>query len=119
MIEQVLKVTLLYDFYGGLLTERQRKCIEQHYFDDLSLSEVADNFGVSRQAVHDIIKRAVEAMNDFEDKLGLAGRRRQEKENLFEVNLLLEQAIKETGYAPPALARAREKIRQMLAEGDD
>ncbi|MDR3349880.1 MAG: YlxM family DNA-binding protein [Acidaminococcales bacterium] len=119
MIEQMLKVTLLYDFYGGLLTERQRKCIEQHYFDDLSLSEVAENFGVSRQAVHDIIKRAVETMNDFENKLGLAGRCSKEKGNLSEIASLIEQATKEAGTVPPALERARAKIKHMIEEGDE
>jgi predicted DNA-binding protein YlxM (UPF0122 family) len=119
MIDEVLKVTLLYDFYGGLLTERQRKCVEQHYFDDLSLSEVADNLGVSRQAVHDIIKRAVRAMNGFENKLGLAGRRHKERESLSGLASLLDRAMKESGAASPALERAIEKIRRMLLEGDD
>jgi predicted DNA-binding protein YlxM (UPF0122 family) len=118
MIDQVLKVTLLYDSYSALLTERQRRCVEQHYLDDLSLSEVADNFGVSRQAVHDIIKRAVEAMDGLEKKLGLAARRQRERDGLSKIASLLEQAARE-GAGSPSLELAREKTMQMISEGDD
>jgi predicted DNA-binding protein YlxM (UPF0122 family) len=117
MIEQTLKIVMLYDFYGGLLTARQQRCLEQRYHDDLSLSEAADNLGVSRQAVHDIIKRAVETMNAFEDKLGLVERREKELENLGEIASLLEQALKADGVCSPALERAWKKTRRMILKG--
>ncbi|MDI3257193.1 MAG: YlxM family DNA-binding protein [Kyrpidia sp.] len=74
MLDKTTRVNLLYDHYGGLLTEKQRRFVELHYFEDLSLGEIADLFGVSRQAVHDHLKRAVDQLEQYETVLGLAGR---------------------------------------------
>lgn len=67
-----LEVSILLDFYGELLTDKQREAIEYYYNDDLSLGEIADCLGISRQGVHDSIKRAENTLNEFEEKLGLA-----------------------------------------------
>ena len=56
-MERIVKQTLLYDFYGELLNEHQRGVYEDAVFNDLSLSEIADEYGISRQGVHDLIKR--------------------------------------------------------------
>ena len=58
-MERIVEQTLLYDFYGELLNEHQRGVYEDAVFNDLSLSEIADEYGISRQGVHDLIKRAV------------------------------------------------------------
>ena len=71
MITDTIKAAMLCDFYGDLLTEHQKKCVELYYLEDLSLAEIAENLSVSRQAVHDIIKRSVTIMEDFEVKLQL------------------------------------------------
>ncbi len=57
MLDKVLRIAELYDFYGALLTDKQRRCLEMHYLSDDSLAEIAEEFGVSRQAVHDIRHR--------------------------------------------------------------
>ena len=69
-----LNVSLLMDFYGNLLPEKQQDMLEQYYQEDLSLSEIADNSGITRQGVHDNIKRAVAELKNYEEKLGLLTR---------------------------------------------
>lgn len=68
------KISLLLDFYGGMLTETQREMFEFYYNDDLSLSEIAENEGISRQGVRDSVKRAESQLIDMEKRLGLVGR---------------------------------------------
>lgn len=77
-----LDVVLLADFYGEMLTENQRKFIEYYYSDDLSLSEIAQNEGITRQGVRDAVKRAESQLYDMEKKLGFAERTRRIKEAL-------------------------------------
>ena len=67
-----LKISFLLDFYGEMLTQKQREVIEYYYNDDLSLAEIADNEGITRQGVRDSIKRAEGILLDLEDRLGLA-----------------------------------------------
>ncbi len=71
MSEKVEEISLLYDFYGKLLPEKQRELIELYNEDDMSLAEIAAEKGVSRQAVHEAVKKAEKALNDYESKLGL------------------------------------------------
>ena len=73
-MDNKFKQTLLYDFYGELLNEHQRKVYEDAVFNDLSLSEVADNYGVSRQAIHDLIKRVTKMLEKYENKLHMIER---------------------------------------------
>ena len=72
-----LEMSYLLDFYGEVLTEKQRDVMEQYYNDDLSLSEIADNAGITRQGVRDSIKRAECILLDLEAKIGWAGRYRE------------------------------------------
>jgi hypothetical protein len=65
---------MLLDFYGELLTDKQRECFDLHYNEDLSLSEIAEQLGVSRQGVWDNIRRAEAAMREIEEKTGLIRR---------------------------------------------
>ena len=80
MLEKTLELTLLYDFYGKLLTERQRQFHELYYQFDLSLGEIAENAGVTRQAVYDILQRAEDQLRRYEDVLGLASKYKQRQE---------------------------------------
>lgn len=70
-MEKFVEQTLLFDFYGELLTAHQRRIYEDVVLNDYSLSEVADELGISRQGVHDNIKRCNKALQDYEDKLHL------------------------------------------------
>lgn len=71
MLEKVDRVIMLKDFYGPLLTQRQQEVIHLYYEDDWSLAEIAESMRVSRQAVHDLLRRAEAAMEDYEQRLGL------------------------------------------------
>lgn len=71
MLDQTTRMNLLYDFYGALLTEKQRALLELYYVEDWSLGEIAEHQGVSRQAVYEAIKRAQSTMLDLEESLGL------------------------------------------------
>lgn len=71
MIEKKIEITMLYDFYSQLLTERQRDIIDLYYNQDLSLAEIAEELQISRQAVYDAIKRTEKILYDYEDKLKL------------------------------------------------
>ena len=74
MKSQAYRMALLYDFYGDVLTERQKEFYDLYYNEDLSLSEIAENSGISRQGVRDVIVRAEAILTDLEDKTGLIKR---------------------------------------------
>lgn len=81
MQNETLRKTMLFDYYGELLTEKQRLYYDLHYNEDYSLAEIAERSGTSRQAVWDIIRRAEQTLSEFEEKTGLirrADERRQE-----------------------------------------
>ncbi|MGN1315161.1 MAG: YlxM family DNA-binding protein [Lachnospiraceae bacterium] len=73
-MEKIVEQGLLYDFYGELLTEHQKQIYEDAVFQDMSLSELAEEHGISRQGVHDLIKRCDKQLKAYEDKLGLLER---------------------------------------------
>ena len=94
MAEETVMRTMLFDFYGELLTDKQREYYDLHYNEDLSLYEIAEQSGVSRQAVWDIIRRAEAAMLDTERKTGFVAkaiRRRSELEDIREQLQRLEE----------------------------
>ena len=71
LLKKTIKITMLFDFYGSLLTEKQQEIIKNYFYDDLSLAEIADNIGISRQGVYDHLHRSEESLEDYEDNLGL------------------------------------------------
>jgi predicted DNA-binding protein YlxM (UPF0122 family) len=71
IIDNVTLLNLLYDSYGELLTKKQREIFELYYFNDLSLGEIAEHYGITRQGVHDIIRRSQVILNQYEKKLGI------------------------------------------------
>ena len=77
MKNQTYRMTMLFDFYGELLTERQKELFDLYYNEDLSLAEIAENCGISRQGVRDVIVRAEAVMQEVEDKTGLIRRYQQ------------------------------------------
>ena len=74
MKNQTYRMTMLFDFYGEILTDRQKEFFDLYYNEDLSLAEIAENCGISRQGVRDVIVRAENAMTELEDKTGLVHR---------------------------------------------
>lgn len=90
-MEKIVKQTLLYDFYGELLTEHQRHIYEDVVFDDLSLSEIAKEQGISRQGVHDLVKRCDKILNEYEEKLGLVDKFLKTKKMVEEIHGLTKE----------------------------
>lgn len=74
MKNQAYRMAMLYDFYGDLLTLRQKEFYDLYYNDDLSLAEIAENYDITRQGVRDIIVRAEKTLEDIEEKTGLIQR---------------------------------------------
>lgn len=89
-MEKFAEMVLLADFYGPLLTDKQQKVWELHFAQDLSLGEIAEAEGISRQAVHDLIKRTEKILREYEAKLGLVRRFLQEREKLQTVRGLVQ-----------------------------
>ncbi len=96
MAEQIftqrIRLGSLFAIYGGLLTGRQRQCLEFYLYDDLSLAEIAAELAVSRQAVHDLLKRSEQLLERSEQKLGLLARSEAEKKILRRAIALLSAA---------------------------
>lgn len=70
-IEQVIKVSQLYDFYSELLSDKQKQYLNDYFFNDLSLTEISENYDISKQAVSNNIKRTISELEQFEEKLNL------------------------------------------------
>ena len=106
-----LEMTLLFDYYGELLTERQRMCFDLRHNQDLSLAEIAEELNVSRQGVHDNLSRAEALLRNMEEKTGCVRRDlacRKAAQEIFEMaQKLLELAdlqVSETGRQIMAVA---------------
>ncbi|MDY4745541.1 MAG: YlxM family DNA-binding protein [Veillonella caviae] len=104
MEERVL-ISLLLDFYGPLLTDKQRLSLQLHHENDMSLGEIADELGVSRQAVHDNLQRARHILNDYESKLHLVAQ--------YEMR---EQVIQELKNTLPVEVLLQVKVQQLLTQ---
>lgn len=94
VMERIVEQTLLYDFYGELLNEHQKAIYQDAVFNDLSLSEIADEHGISRQGVHDLIKRVTKTLNDYESKLHLIEKFMDTKAKVHQINELTNQYLK-------------------------
>jgi hypothetical protein len=81
---------MLYDFYGELLTQHQKKIYEDAVFNDYSLGEIADENGISRQGVHDLIKRCDKMLNGYEEKLHLVEKFSKIKYRIQQINRLTD-----------------------------
>ncbi len=88
--EKNLEIGILLDFYGELLSENSRTATDLYYNEDLSLAEIADHMGITRQGVRDSIEKATAKLLSFEEKLGLAAKFRKVEEMLTDVTVKLE-----------------------------
>ena len=95
-INVVVEQTMLYDFYGELLTEHQKEIYEDVVLQDYSISEVAEDKGISRQGVHDLIRRCDRILAGYEEKLHLVEKFRHAKQEVSRI----EQLAKESGTQP-------------------
>lgn len=94
MKNQTYRMTMLFDFYGELLTQRQKEFFDLYYNEDLSLAEIAENAGISRQGVRDVIVRAEAAMQEVEDKTGIIKRFEAQRPHLNAIQAAADEVRK-------------------------
>ncbi len=109
MFEKNLEIGYLLDFYGDILPERRRDIMDLYYNDDLSLSEIAEQFGITRQAVRDCIKKTETELYFYEEKLGLR-RRLTEAQSHIERAITISETVDN-----PALREELEVVRRAVA----
>ena len=114
-MDNILKQSLLYDFYGELLTEHQKEVYEQFVLEDLSRSEIAQSAGISRQGVHDMVKRCQKTLEGYEGKLHLVEKFLIMKEQVREIKEVLD-AYEETKVTPEYMAVRIRKISDKIIE---
>ena len=107
-----LEISFLLDFYGDVLTEKQRDVMEQYYNDDLSLAEIADNFGITRQGVRDSIKRGEGILLELEQKVGFAQRYRAVQQGVAQ----LESLAREDGTIVYHLSVAEDDMGRVIGK---
>lgn len=97
MKNQAYRMALLFDFYGEMLTPRQKEFYDLYYNEDLSLSEIAENYDMSRQGVRDAIVRAQATLEELEEKTGIVKRFQEQKHQLEEIGSLAQAARDASG----------------------
>ncbi len=111
MFEKDLNISYLLDFYGELLSDRKRTVMDMYFNEDLSLAEIAEQIGISRQGVRDIIKKSEEDLHFYEEKLGLA-KKLQAVESA--VTALYDKAIMQN--APPETQRQIAELAELVKQ---
>ena len=109
MKNQTYRMTMLFDFYGEVLTPRQKEFFDLYYNEDLSLAEIAENYGISRQGVRDVIVRAEAIMTDLEDKTGLMKQMQQQVQAILDAAEKI-QTVNYRQYDNPELVRLADEI---------
>ena len=92
-IDEITQASLLYDFYGQLLSKRQSEVMELYHEENLSLAEIAAEFGISRQGVHDALKNAERALSEYEAKLGLVAKFRRSSDAVRQIDSMIDSTI--------------------------
>ena len=119
MKNQAYRMAMLFDFYGDLLTERQKEFYDLYYNEDLSLAEIAENYGISRQGVRDVIVRAEASMTEIEDKTHLIRRFYQMQKEIAAIEEAadrLMKAVDERSYNDRLLYEVGQTIKEYTAK---
>lgn len=119
MKNQAYRMAMLFDFCGDLLTERQREFYDLYYNEDLSLAEIAENYGISRQGVRDVIVRAEAAMSEIEEKTHIIRRFHQSQAAIAAIDQAADQllqAVNERSYNDAMLDGLANTIKENAAK---
>ncbi len=106
-MEEFVRKSLLFDFYGELLTERQKEIYRKYHAEDLSLAEIAEEYEVSRQAIHDLLKRCDKQLESYEARLQLLHRFREQKGKIEQIR---ELAGKESNESMKQILALSEEV---------
>lgn len=115
MKNQAYRMAMLFDFYGDLLTDRQKEFYDLYYNEDLSLAEIAENYGISRQGVRDVIVRAEAAMTEIEDKTHLIRRFYRMQEELTAMEQAADRLL-EGAYSGRLTEELAEETARIIKE---
>ena len=110
-MDQIAATSILFDIYGGLLTEKKREVMMLYHEENLSLSEIAEEQGVSRAAVHDALKSAEKNLRDYESKLGLAAAYLNRQDTVKEIREIITEQLGD--------AEILKKIEKLLSKLED
>lgn len=110
--DNIAHVSLLFDLYGELLTKRQREVMELYYEENLTLSEIADEFSISRQGVHDALKNAEKALTGYEEKLGLVEKLQSSRQVIEAIDASIDELIVEC--QDQTMAMRLQKIKDII-----
>ncbi|WP_186564418.1 YlxM family DNA-binding protein [Lawsonibacter celer] len=118
MKNQAYRMALLYDFYGDMLTDRQKEFYDLYYNEDLSLAEIAENYGITRQGVRDVIVRAEAILTELEDKTGIVKRFHQMQDQFLAIQTALNGIceLNETRYQDDTLEGLCTQIQGVLSQ---
>lgn len=121
MKNQAYRMAMLFDFYGDILTDRQKEFYDLYYNEDLSLGEIAENYGITRQGVRDVIVRAEAVLTELEDKTGLIKRfhtmRRQLEQLQTDAKQMVTRTAQQDDEELEVLAlRIRDGVETLLKE---
>ena len=114
-MDKIYEQTMLFDFYGELLTEHQRSIYEDAVYNDLSLGEIAEQQGISRQGVHDLIRRCDRILQGYEEKLHLVERFGRARKTVEEIQRLTLEA-EESGNMQEQVRAIRELAGHLMEE---
>jgi predicted DNA-binding protein YlxM (UPF0122 family) len=117
-MDNVTKLNLLYDYYGDFLTKKQKEIFESYYLNDLSLGEIAQNCGITRQGVYDVLRRSQDILYNFEKKLGMVKRYIYRKKEIEEILVILEEL--KSGLDPDFKEKYKDvssRVSALLKEG--
>jgi predicted DNA-binding protein YlxM (UPF0122 family) len=112
LLEKTEHMIWLLDFYQAVLTEKQREVLKLYYEDDLTLTEIAEQMAISRQAVHDLVSRSGAVLQQWEDKLGLVGHFQLHRAKLLHLRKLVENL--DPGVGRQALLAAVDDMAQWI-----
>ena len=113
MIEKMIEISMLYDFYGQLLTAKQQELLSLYHEDNYSLSEIADEYGISRQGVHDAVKKAEKALHEYENRLGLIKKFTASEKAVAEIDGEIDSLMRENSQNRELIKRLQ-NIRSII-----
>lgn len=112
-MEKNVKISMLNEIYGKLLTQKQNEILDDYYNQDLSLSEIAENNQITRQAVRDILQKAEKKLNEYEQKLMLL---KKEEEKEKKIKKIVEELTKQKEKSDPKTKNLLETIEKKLKD---
>ncbi|MEQ2443558.1 YlxM family DNA-binding protein [Pseudoflavonifractor intestinihominis] len=119
MKNQAYRMALLFDFYGDMLTDRQKEFFDLYYNEDLSLAEIAENYDITRQGVRDVIVRAEGIMQELEDKTGIIRRFQKMQSQLSDIDRFADSIMEmndQRGSGDPAIEGLCRQIKDTVAQ---